>query len=77
MKTDNGYIPDFNSRYFTADFSYGLTILKQIADFYGVAIPNMNDTLAWYENVTGRKDGFSFKEYGIDSREAFEKFYNC
>lgn len=36
-----GYIPDFGSRYFTADFSFGLTILVQIADFLGVPAPHM------------------------------------
>ena len=77
VKTEKGYIPDFKSRYFVADFSYGLTILKQIADFYEVATPNIDDTLAWYEKVTGKAESFSFKDYGIFSRETFEEFYSC
>lgn len=77
VKTEKGYIPDFQSRYFVADFSYGLTILKQIADFYEVATPNIDETLAWYEKVTKKAKGFSFKDYGIDSREKFEEFYSC
>ena len=28
IKVEGGYIPDFNSRYFTADFSYGLVIFN-------------------------------------------------
>ncbi len=33
LKVNGGFIPDLHSRYFTADFSYGLAIIKQIADF--------------------------------------------
>ncbi|MFR3264577.1 MAG: NAD/NADP octopine/nopaline dehydrogenase family protein [Blautia massiliensis (ex Durand et al. 2017)] len=34
-------MPDFNSRYFTADFSYGLVILIQIAEYVNIDVPNM------------------------------------
>ncbi len=30
-KVENGWIPDFNSRYFTADFPYGLAIIEELA----------------------------------------------
>ena len=30
VEVEGGLIPDFHSRYFTADFSYGLSIIKQI-----------------------------------------------
>lgn len=35
IKVETGYIPDLTSRYFTADFPYGLAILIQIAAFIG------------------------------------------
>ena len=78
-KTDNGYIPDFNSRYFTADFSYGLSILIQVAKFVNVDTPNMIETLNWYhsilkENIRIIKD-FTFAKYGITNKEEFEEFY--
>ncbi len=75
IRVEGGYLPDFSSRYFVADFSFGLTILKQIADFYGVNVPNISDTLAWYKSLVKDEKEFSFKEYGITSRETFEAFY--
>ncbi|MBE6548107.1 MAG: hypothetical protein E7667_04435 [Ruminococcaceae bacterium] len=75
VRVDGKYIPDLNSRYFTADFSYGLVILKQIADFCGVDVPNINETLAWYDNISLHKDEFSFGDFGICDRKTFEEFY--
>lgn len=48
-KVEGGYIPDFNSRYFTADFSYGLVILIQIAEYVNIDVPNMRETLQGIE----------------------------
>ena len=75
VKEDSGYIPDLNSRYFTADFSYGLTIIKQIADIYGLYVPNIVETLNWYDNISLNNEKYSFEEYGIRSREEFVAFY--
>lgn len=75
MKVDGEVIPDLQSRYFTADFSYGLTIIKQVADFAGVQTPNIDDTMAWYKNIAIEKEEFWFADYGITDRGAFNKFY--
>lgn len=75
VKVDGGFIPDLHSRYFTADFSYGLTIIKQIADFAEVNTPNIDATLAWYRNIAVEKDEFSFKDYGIFNKTDLEKFF--
>ncbi len=73
---DGGYIPDFCSRYFTSDFSFGLSILVQIADFVGLDVPYMKETLNWYYDLVGRQKGFNFCDYGIDSLEKFKEFYS-
>lgn len=75
VKVDGGVIPDLHSRYFTADFSYGLTIIKQIADFAGVRTPNIDDTMAWYKNIAVEKEEFRFEDYGITDWGTFNKFY--
>ena len=75
VKMEEGYAPDFQSRYFTADFSYGLVILMQIAEFYGVDTPNIRATFAWYDKLIKPANVFLFKDYGIDSKEKFEEFY--
>ncbi|MCI1269929.1 MAG: NAD/NADP octopine/nopaline dehydrogenase family protein [Ruminococcus sp.] len=50
-ETENGWIPDFSSRYFTADFSYGLKIIKDIAELFGVLIPNIGTVWNWYKQT--------------------------
>ena len=75
VEVDGGMVPDLHSRYFTADFSYGLTIIKQIAELASVQTPNIDATMAWYRNIAIEKEEFRFEDYGITDREKFEKFY--
>ena len=75
-KVTGGYIPDFDSRYFTADFPYGLTILVQIAELIGVDTPNMKATLDWYYELVGKKDEFMFSDYDICNYESFIEYYS-
>lgn len=74
-EVDGGFIPDLTSRYFTADFSYGLTIIKQIADFCSVSTPNIDETLDWYEKICTVKNSFSFADYGVFNYDDFVKLY--
>lgn len=75
ISTPNGFLPDFSSRYFTADFSYGLIILIQIAEFLNVNADNMKETMTWYNTVTDNENVFDFKNYGISSVKDFTDFY--
>ncbi len=75
IAVEGGFIPDLHSRYFTADFSYGLTIIKQIADFAGVNTPNIDATMAWYKNLALEHNSFKYSDYGIHTREDFKRFY--
>ena len=48
MKMVNGgYVPDFQSRYFTEDFPYGLQIVQQQARQHGVSTPVIDTILHW------------------------------
>ena len=76
VKVENGYIPDLDSRYFTADFPYGLSILIQIADFVGIEAPYMKATLDWYYSIVGKNKEFRFSDYGINSLDDFIEFYS-
>lgn len=42
-----GWVPDFDSRYFTEDFPYGLHFIKQIAAEKGIATPVIDKVYAW------------------------------
>lgn len=75
VKTDDGFAPDLNSRYFTADFSYGLIILIQIADFLNIPCPFMKSTMDWYDKIALQKERFDFADYGINKLDDFIKFY--
>lgn len=76
VKVAGGYIPDFDSRYFTADFSYGLAILVQVAEFAGIDVPNMKETLDWYYGLVGKRDEYCFSDYGINNLDEFLGFYS-
>lgn len=74
-EVEGGVIPDLHSRYFTADFSFGLTIIKQVADFAGVNTPNIDETMAWYKNIAIESEEFMFENYGITDLKSLKKFY--
>lgn len=76
IKSDDGFVPDYNSRFFTADFPYGLWILIQIAGFAGVSVPNMQAVYDWYEGFSGSNaKKFSYGDYQITNRVQFIDFY--
>lgn len=75
VEKDGKYIPDLHSRYFTADFSYGLTIIKQVGEFAGVSTPHIDEMMEWYKNIAVEKDEFQFEDYGIIDIDTFEAFY--
>lgn len=76
IKVDGGYIPDFNSRYFIADFSYGLTILIQIADMVNVKAKKMREILEWFYKICPRDKEFRYSDYGISTLSDFIEFYS-
>lgn len=73
---EGGYIPDFSSRYFTADFPFGLSILRQIALFAGVKTPCLDKIYKWYAALAHDPVHFSYEKYGIYSRDDFVRFYS-
>ena len=76
VKTANGYIPDLNSRYFTADFPYGLSILIQIGKMLGVSVKSMEETMDWYKKISNNKNEYNFKKYEINNKDDFINFYS-
>lgn len=75
VKVAEGLIPNLHSRYFTSDFWFGLSIIKQIADFAGVDTPNINQILKWYGKIAIEKECFKYENYGINNYENFKNFY--
>lgn len=76
IKLKNGkLIPDLHSRYFTADFLYGLTIIQQVSRFTNVKTPNIDQTIDWYRKIALETDEFHFSDYGINNIEDLKAFY--
>lgn len=70
LKVDGGYIPDFNDRYFTADFPYGLIIIKAFGLICNIMTPNIDKIILWYQNIVGKEYiNFSLNTLGRDSYE--------
>ena len=42
-----GWVPDFQSRYFTEDFPFGLKLVQDLARKQGVATPTIDKIMAW------------------------------
>lgn len=61
VKTDEGYVPNFNYRYTSEDVPFGMVVMKGIADLAGVPTPAMDEILAWGQQKLG-------KEYIVGSK---------
>jgi len=47
IQTEEGWIPDFKSRYFTEDFPYGLKYIWQLAHTYNISTPVIDEVYQW------------------------------
>jgi hypothetical protein len=68
LPVDKGYIPDFNSRYFTEDFNFGLLVIKDFADLVSFATPMISKIITWaskFSNSYGSEDVLQLSEFGI------------
>ncbi len=66
---DGGWIPDFESRYFTEDIPYGLCIYKGIAEILNVDTPMMDTILTWAQEKMGKEYLINNKLVGKDVAE--------
>lgn len=73
VKDEIGYVPDFNSRYFISDFPFGIKIMIEVANLFGVETPVMDTVWEWYERVQPERAKKSF-ELNM-TKEEFLKFY--
>lgn len=57
---ENKWIPDFESRYFMTDFSYGLKVIKDLCDLFSVGNKEITKVWNWYLGINPQ-----------DAKEAF------
>ena len=75
-QVEGGWVPDFSSRYFTADFPFGLAIIESLADVLGFEAPYIRKTMDWYRKVTKSTSHLDIRTYGLKSKEDIYKFYS-
>lgn len=46
-EVEGGWVPDFESRYFTEDFPYGLSFIKKLAEEKGINTPTIDKVYEW------------------------------
>jgi hypothetical protein len=68
-------IPDLHSRYFTADFPYGLFVIRQIGSIAGVDMPNIDELIEWYDEIAIINDKLYLQDYGISDMASLREFY--
>ena len=69
LKTDDGFIPDFQSRYFTEDIPYGLLIIKSVAAITGTATPVIDTVITWAQEMMHKEYIVGGKLVGKDIAE--------
>lgn len=84
-EVENGFMVDFDSRYFGEDLPYGLCLLKAFGDILEVELPLVTEIIKWYEKETGSKYIVNGKiegeellipqNFGINNREDLLNFY--
>lgn len=73
IKDEIGYVPDFNSRYFASDFTYGIKIMIEVADLFNVPTPTMDTIWEWYKKIQPQRAKNCFE---LDmTQEEFINFY--
>lgn len=53
------WIPDFENRYFKADFAFGLKAILDIAQIAGEDMPHLSEVFAWYEKTARPTEMFN------------------
>jgi len=68
-KDENGFLPDFNDRYFVEDISIGLVLLKGVAEVVEVNTPMIDEIIYWAQNLLGKEYVVAGKLSGADVKE--------
>lgn len=73
-ETPNGWVPDFNDRYFVADFAFGLKIIRDIARVLRILSPSLDAVWNWYRSISNSKPDQCFK-IQLTTKDELINFY--
>lgn len=68
-KTEEGYVPDLDSRYFIEDISYGLILIKDIANLFSISTPTIDQVIYWAQNLLNKNYLIAGELKGTDCSE--------
>ena len=74
-KVEGGWVPDFQFRYFTTDFPYGLAIIEELAEILDCDVPNIKNTMDRYRRVAKDFSKIDLRKQGIYSIGDIYRFY--
>ena len=75
VKNENGkFVPDLKSRYFTADFPFGLDILISFCEYFDSPFDSMKKVSNWYHSIIGDKSIFDLGKF-FKSEEDIINYY--
>ncbi len=74
-KEPGKFIPDFNSRYFTADFPFGLDIILEFLKLFNLKKESCELVSNWFNKECNPKRRFKFESFGIHSIDDLLEFY--
>lgn len=75
IEVAGGFVPDFNSRYFAADFSFGLDLLIEISKMLNTKHDLMEKVSNWYHSISQNPNSFTFKDTKIHNVTEFLNYY--
>lgn len=79
-EVEGGFVPDFESRYFSEDFPYGLSIIKGFAELASVKTPMIDKILHWYQKtmkeIVGEEKAMIVpQQFGMTSMQEVYEYY--
>lgn len=69
LADDGKFLPNFKYRYMTEDISFGLAVVKGIADIVGVDTPSIDKVLYWAQGILNKEYVVNGKLVGNDVGE--------
>ena len=75
VELTNGFKPDFESRYFIADFPYGLDIILSFAEICGTKKDTLQLVSNWYYKITNTHRVFNLNQFNINNLNDIISFY--
>lgn len=76
IQSGDYFEPDYNSRYFCADFPYGLCVIEEFGKLARVQTPTIDKVMQWYRKTVDDNCHIDLKDFGILNQATLTEFYS-